>query len=112
MPSRKQEIYRDLLMWSTIYLRSVQSLPLWPWHRRKRRALYEQSELIHNLYVSILTPEFLDHDIHFLNHQARLYLQNADPQYESVVEPHRELIRELFGLVPQDMRHKLKWGGP
>jgi hypothetical protein len=110
MASRKQEIYRDMLRCGIPWLRSVNCLR--PWHRRHRRALYEQAELIHNLYVSILEPEFIDHDVWFLNHQARLYLQNADPRYEYVVKPNRDAIRELFRLVPDELRHKLEWDGP
>jgi len=74
--------------------------------------LYVESEFLHNLYVSILEPDFVDHDIWFLNHQARWYLMNADAAYCPNLSANRESIRELFQLVPQDMRSQLEWDGP
>ncbi len=108
--SRKQEIYRELLRFGLPYLRSVWSLR-W-WERARRRALYEEAEFLHNLGVSILDPEFGDHDLWFLNHQARRFLEHADPRHAPCCEHHRRLVRELFALVPEPLRHNLEWAGP
>jgi hypothetical protein len=107
--SRKQEIYRDLLWRLLPYLRTVSSLRWWQTGRRKE--LHYEAELIHNLPVSLLEPSFVDHDIGFLNAQAKWYLENASknsPNYEA----NRAAIIELFSLVPEDLRAKLRWPGP
>ena len=82
------------------------------WHRRQRRALYVEAEFLHHLYVSILEPEFVDHDVWFLNHQARWYLENADPRYCPNLDANRVAIQELFQLMPESMHSKLEWDGP
>ncbi len=108
--SRKQEIYRELLMFGLPYLRTVRSLR-W-WQSKRRLALYEEAEFLHNLYVSILEPEFVEHDLWFLNHQARRYLADADPRHAVCFEHHRRLIQELVSLVPERLRARLEWAGP
>jgi hypothetical protein len=108
--SRKQEIYRELLQFGLPYLRGVRHLR-W-WQTARRQALYEEAEFLHNLYVTILEPEFVDHDIWFLNHQARWFLTHADPGHAANYYHHRGLIRELFALVPEPLRDKLEWTGP
>ncbi len=40
-----------------------------------------EAEFRHNLYVTILEPEFVDHDIWFLNDQARWFVSHADPRH-------------------------------
>jgi len=107
--SRKQEIYRDLLRRLLPYLRTVSSLRWWQSQRRKD--LHDEAELIHNLPVSILEPKFIDHDIWFLNHQAKWYLENASKESLNY-DANRTAIIELFSLVPEDMRVKLRWSGP
>jgi hypothetical protein len=108
--SRKQEIYRELLQFGLPWLRGVRSLR-W-WQSTRRQAFYEKAEFLHNLYVSILEPEFEHHDIWFLNHQARLFLMDADPKHTACYYHHLGLIRELFTLVPVGLKGKLAWQGP
>jgi hypothetical protein len=108
--SRKQEIYRELLQFGLPYLRGVRHLR--SWQAAHRRALYEEAEFLHNLPVSILEPEFVEHDVWFLNHQARRFLADADPRHAAPYYHHRGLIRELFALVPEPLRGKLEWSGP
>ena len=110
MPSRKQLIYCDLLRRGLPWLRSVQGLRFW--HRKHRQGLYAETEFLHNLYVSLLEPEFVAHDIWFLNHQARWYLQNANLTYCPNLDANRAAIQELFHLVPEHMRAELEWDGP
>ncbi len=108
--SRKQEIYREFLQFGLPYPRGVRYVR-W-WQTARRVALYEEAEFLHNLYVSILEPEFVNHDIWFLNHQARKFLQHADPRHTPCYDHHQGLIRELFTLVPERLRDKLEWAGP
>lgn len=106
--SPKQQIYRDFLMWTLAYIRNVQSQPFW--RRWWDRSVYEEAELVHNLCQSILEPDFVPHDLWFLNVQAAIYCERAhfSPLYSQQVER----IRELFTLVPEQMRAELKWEGP
>jgi hypothetical protein len=107
--SRKQEIYWDLLQRLLRYFRSVSALR-W-WHVARRRELHDEAELIHNLPVTLLEPAFVDHDIWFLNVQARWDLEHAS-QDSPNFEANESAIAELFRLVPEDMRHRLRWPGP
>jgi hypothetical protein len=108
--SRKQEIYREFLQFGLPYLRGVRYFR-W-WQTARRQALYVEAEFLHNLYVTILEPEVVDHDIWFLNEQARWFLTHADPKHAACYHHHLGLIRELFTLVPERLKHKLKWAGP
>ncbi len=108
--SRKQEIYRDFLQFGLPYLRGVKYVR-W-WQTGRRQALYVEAEFLHNLYVTILEPEFVDHDIWFLNHQAKWFLTHADPRHATCYYHHECLIRELFTLVPERLKDKLEWAGP
>jgi hypothetical protein len=108
--SRKQEIYREFLQFGLPSLRGVRYVR-W-WQRARRHALYVEAEFLHNLYVTILEPEFLNHDIWFLNHQARWFLTHADPRHTATYHHHRGLIGELFTLVPERLRDDLEWPGP
>ena len=108
--SRKQEIYREFLQFGLPYLRGVRYFR-W-WQTARRQGLYAEAEFLHNLYVTILEPEFVDHDIWFLNHQARWFLTHADPRHAACYYHHAGLIRELFTLVPAQLRDKLEWTGP
>lgn len=103
MASRKQLIYREFLRRGLSWLRSVKGLRLW--NRKQRFALYVETEFLHNLYVSILEPDFIDHDIWFLNKQARWYIDNADPNCCPNLTANRESIREMFqlGFVPKGL---------
>jgi hypothetical protein len=108
--SRKQEIYRELLQFGLPSLRAVRHLR-W-WQKARREALYVEAEFLHNLYVTILEPEFVDHDIWFLNHQASWFVTHADPKQVACYYHHERLIKELFALVPDRLRDKLMWSGP
>ena len=103
--SRKQEIYQELLRWSLPELRNSYTLGLCGWFRARRRLL-AISELVHNIPVSILEPSFTEHDVWFLNVQAKGFLKSED------FEPYCQLLKELFELVPPSLRLKLERGGP
>jgi hypothetical protein len=69
------------------------------------------AEFVHNLYVSILDEKFTDHDIHFLNYQARDFLERKGESHPSY-PLFAYYVQELFKEVPDDLRHKLRWNGP
>lgn len=117
--SRKQEIYRDILMWALPSTRNTLSLfrrgrlpvVLSPRIQSALASEYEVAQFVHNLYVSILAEEFTDHDIWFLNYQARSFYERNDDK-----NPHYSLfayyIQELFKEVPENKKGKLLWAGP
>lgn len=106
--SKKQEIYNELLRHSLLMARSVLSSQFV--FGRKRKSVHDLCELTHNLYVTILEEDFVEHDIWFLNVQARYYYETAKSSsiYDDIVE----LISELFEEVPESFRSKLEWKGP
>jgi len=106
--SPKQEVYRELLRSSLIYIRNQESLPFW--RRWRDKTVYEEAELIHNLWPSLFDPEFSGHDLWFLNVQAQNYYRKAS--LSPLYVPHVALIRELFALVPDSLRPQLRWPGP
>lgn len=108
--SRKQEIYQKLLTLGLAYVRNVQTQG-----RFKKfcdQSCYWEAELIHNLSISILEENFIEHDVHFLNFQARWYFQIANPKLSPNYEINKKLIKELFQIVPEYLKHKLEWSGP
>lgn len=106
--SQKQEIYRELLRSTLIYIRNYQSLPFW--RRWRDKTVFEEAELIHNVWPSLFEPQFTDHDIWFLNVQAASYFRLA--HFSPLYAQHVALIRELFTLVPDASRPRLQWAGP
>ena len=106
--SPKQEIYREFLRTTLPYIRDRQSLSFW--RRWGDASVYEEAELIHNLWPSLFEAEFTDHDFWFLNAQTESYYRRASssPLYAQ----HVALIRELFTIVPIRFRSQLRWSGP
>ncbi|MEO1482290.1 MAG: zinc ABC transporter substrate-binding protein [Myxococcota bacterium] len=91
------------------YVRGILS---WPWWRRLDSRGYCEAELVHNLYVSILEPEFTDHDLWFLSYQSRWYAENCNASNSVLYDPLLKLIAELFELVPPEQRKMIDWDGP
>ncbi len=118
--TRKQEIYREMLSCSLPASRNALSRlhgwnPLRLFQSRYRRFIkssYELAELTHNLYETVADEDFRDHDIWFLNHQARSFYDQNNEQtcysYSTMVN----YIQELFKIVPEELRDKLDWEGP
>lgn len=108
--TRTQEIYNEIFDSALPHIKNVST---WEWWRKLRnRSVYYEAELIHNLPVSILEPEFVDHDIWFLNHQARWYYTHCNENLSSLYLLQVERIRELFSIVPEHRRAQLEWSGP
>jgi hypothetical protein len=76
------------------------------------RSAYYEVELIHNLPVCVFEPEFVEHDVWFLNVQARTYYWECSAGLSSLYPEQVKRIRELFSLVPEPLRSKLQWEGP
>lgn len=96
-----------MLILAIPYIRNVQS------HKgRTDRSCYYEAELVHNLTYTILTPDFEDHDIYFLNNQARYYIENCSNEISLNYNEHKRLITALIKAVPCDLKDKLIWAGP
>lgn len=103
----KQEIYREILWWTLPHLRNVSTWGLW--RRIKDRSVYFESELVHNLPVSMYEPEFTDHDIWFLNVQAKSYIEQCSGQISPLYPSQKERLLRLMSLVPEHLASKLQW---
>lgn len=118
--SRKQEIYREILSWVLPSARNTLSrfrevrpfVLLRPKSQRYLSSQYIVAEFVHNLYVSILAEEFTDHDIHFLNYQARIYYERGDEDFDPHYYHFVRRIQELFAEVPVNQQEQLLWDGP
>jgi hypothetical protein len=108
--SPKQTIYEEMLRWTLPYVRNV-STRRW-WQRLRDRSTYYETELIHSLPVSMYEPNFVEHEVWFLNVQARTYCQECSAAVSALYPQQVERIRELFALVPDHLRPKLQWSGP
>ena len=76
------------------------------------RSCYYETELVHNLPVSMYEPDFAEHDIWFLNVQARAYCRQCSAAVSALYPQQVGRIRKLFALVPEDLRPKLQWSDP
>jgi len=106
--SRKQEIYTELLFWALPAIRNTQSGSAL--QKALDKSSYQEAEFVHTLQHSILEPEFVDNDIHFLNFQARNYFENG--KCSNPYQAQITLVNELFNLVPENLRGELLWQGP
>jgi hypothetical protein len=110
MLSRKQQIYYDILEMLLPAMRNVQSHSAW--RRFTYGSFFPEMELVHNVHRLLVTPEFTEYDIYWLNSQARVFTEHGDNPAHGLHEPVTSCISELFTLVPEPLRSKLSWRGP
>lgn len=108
MTRGKQEIYKDMLVWILPYIRNVQTNSFWV--KGIDKSCYYEAELIHNLPQSMFESEFIEHDLHFLNHHARWYLEKCNDTISPLYSRNEALIRELISIAPQEIKQNLHWG--
>lgn len=106
--SRKQELYQEMIRDGLILIRNIQRSASWR-HKAFGKTSYYEAELLHNLHHVLYEPEFTDHDIWFLNAQAREYLEKTGPKRVGNHIANKERIKELLGLVPQEKRAQIDW---
>ncbi|EJF33103.1 hypothetical protein [Enterobacter sp. Ag1] len=106
----KNEVYVRMLGLALPYIRNLLQL------EKKEKILnlscYLETDLVHNLTVTILDKNFTDHDIWFLNHQAKAYFEKCNEDISPNYNQHITYIKELFNMVPGDLKSKLTWIGP
>ncbi|WP_250209553.1 zinc ABC transporter substrate-binding protein [Morganella morganii] len=107
---KKNEIYVKMLSLSLPYIRNVQSLS--DKEKASDSSCYFEAELVHNLMHTLLTSDFSEHDLWFLNNQAKFYFERCNEDISPNYIQHVEYIKLLFGIVPTDLKVKLLWDGP
>lgn len=106
----KLEIYVKMFELILPYVRSIQSQNA----RVKSQDLscFFEAELIHNLPKSLLEKNITEHDIWFLNSQAKYYFQQCNDEISPNYNQNIKYIKELFKIVPEELKPKLLWPGP
>ncbi len=106
----KNEIYVKMLGLALPYIRNVQLLE----NKKKNLSFscYLEAELVHNLTITILDKNFSEHDIWFLNSQAKYYVEKCNENISPNYIQHLIYIKELFNIVPDALKSKLTWAGP
>jgi hypothetical protein len=109
-PSKKQELYLDI---TGFILPSMRNLYTWKrrWVIWKAGNFLPELELVHNLPQLMINPEFEAWDIHWLNSQAKQFVINC-PKHRAYYNRVCRDIKELFALVPDNLRNELRWDGP
>lgn len=107
---KKNDVCLKMLSSALSHIRNVQSRG--ERERKKDRACYFESELVHNLMHTLLSPEFREHDIWFMNNQAKFYYENCSPEISINYGQQSEYIKMLFLMVPDELKHTLIWQGP
>ncbi|PWU08611.1 MAG: zinc ABC transporter substrate-binding protein [Verrucomicrobia bacterium] len=110
MLTRKQRIYCDILEQLLPFMRNIQTHSAW--HRFRYGSFYPEMELVHNMHRILVLPEFTEYDVHWLNAQARLFVERGNNPLHGFYESITASIIELFTLVPEPLRNKLTWPGP
>lgn len=102
----KHLLYAELLEPILPLLRNRETWPFW----KRIRPLHAETELIHNVYVTLGDPDFSAWDVWFLNHNARYYVEHG--QDSLLYQRQVEAIRRLFAAIPKELRSELTWDGP
>lgn len=102
----KQYLYGELLEPVLPLLRNRET---WPWWRRLR-TFEADTQLIHNIHVTLAEEEFTTWDVWFLNNNAKEYCEKAKGAllYDRQVST----IRRLFAALPDEMKAQVDWPGP
>jgi hypothetical protein len=110
-PTRKQQLYAEILtrgfMDLRVLLTSSSEPP--PQAAQLVDALFD---VLHNLPNALLHPEFSIMDSTFLDFQARRFCCMSAASSLLYYDWYMTAFRELFSLVPEQLRSELKWQGP
>jgi len=108
--SKKQKIYLEILERILPFMRNIQTHSAW--RRFRYGSFYPEMELVHNLPRIFIYPEFTEYDVHWLNSQARIFYRKGNNPIHAFYDSIVDSIRELFTLVPEELKGKLVWEGP
>ena len=94
----KREIYLDMIRDAVIQSRNAATLTML--QRTLNKSPYYELELVHNLFNSLDNEGFTEHDIYFLNNQAKWYLENCNEKLSPLYTENKKRIESLFSMVP------------
>lgn len=106
----KNEVYLDMLFWVLPHIRNMYAHS--PFYRYKDKSVYYESMLVCQFHSLLVSDEFNDQDVLFLNNQARWYYENCDKTKSILYPSQLERIKSLFVLVPEGIKDRLEWKGP
>lgn len=106
----KNEVYLDMLFWVLPHIRNMYTHS--PFYRYKDKSVYYESMLVCQFHSLLVSDEFNDQDVLFLNNQARWYYENCDKTKSILYPSQLERIKSLFVLVPEGIKDRLEWKGP
>lgn len=109
-PSAKQELYLKILGMVLPFMRNIQRHSLW--RRATYGSFYLEMELVHNLPDCLMTPEFSEKDVYWLNTQARMFVEGGGNRTHGFYDEITSCISKLIALVPESLKDKLTWRGP
>lgn len=75
-----------MLYWPLPWNRNVQTHNAL--QKARDKSCYYEVELVHNIMLTILNPDFEEHDIHFLNNQAKHYYDNCNEKISPIYNGH------------------------
>lgn len=107
---KKNEIYIKMLSLALPYIRNIQSLG--KKEKGQDTSCYFEAELVHNLMQTLLISDFVEHDVWFLNNQAKYYFEKCSEDISPNYNQQVEYIKSLFKMVPDSLTTKLLWQGP
>jgi len=110
MGMSKLEIYVKMFELILPYVRSIQSQNAGA--KSRDLSCFFETELIHNLPKSLLDENITEHDVWFLNNQARYYYQNCNDEISPNYNQNIKYVKELFKIIPDELKPKLLWQGP
>jgi hypothetical protein len=99
---KKNEIYLSMIKDAVVQSRNVSTLPFLK--KASDKSVYFDSELVHNLFSTLHEEEIVEHDIFFLNNQAKWYLENCSEEKSPLFLENKKRIEELLSLVPEDRK--------
>jgi hypothetical protein len=70
------------------------------------------AQFLHNVPALVASPEFSSHDFWWMNVHARTFFENDALPGTDLWHAFFSPTRQLFDLVPEELRHQLKWDGP
>lgn len=110
VPMKKNEIYVKMLSLSLPYIRNIQSMD--KKDKGQDISCYFEAELVHNIMHTLLISEFVEHDLWFLNNQAKYYFEKCSEDISPNYNQQVEYITALFKMVPDSLKSRLLWQGP
>ena len=101
----KRKIYLDMIRDAVVQSRNASTLPM---HQKAfNKSSSFELELVHNLFDSLNDDCFSEHDIYFLNNQAKWYLENCTEKLSPLFAENKKRIEALISMVPPEKQSEI-----